>query len=429
MTTHEYPKVSPVGVRVKDLGPIFVGRGELLDALIGAVTSQELNEEDEWSSVEAATVITGAPGVGKSTLIQQVAKELRAKRVGVVRLRARHLESQERLLRRLRRAKLVQQAQKSHAWLQKKRSSGKLDKLPKFMRNVLRQLDEPAIGRLTEYVRTVDEMLKDRQAEPLEILSTFNDAFPQGWTVWMDEAQQLAGLSDKEMAKEFLQSMISPSSRVAEGLERGNLVMAGLSDTQNVLDELEVTRPKYVPLGPLSPEEVRELITLHIEKGEEVNDGILVPCRLEWIDTLTNRFHRWTLHAQIAGSLAELAAQYYPNDEAVLGDIIEKSESLIGEYCSGRLSSALRHFSHEELSTIMHAERQHQGQFGRHDLETIIQRTRSISGDEEKVQKKTMRLVRGILHSGLLADLDDKTLTVPIPSLRTFCERTLPNPK
>lgn len=427
----------------RDRADVFVGRQAELSTLLDLVTVQKSRSDSPDSELATslkALVMTAAPGAGKTAILCELERLLRQLGMGALVLHPEHLESDETLIERLRKLKLREQAEQAQSWwrdkwvrvrsMDSKSLRAKIGAGADIAVNTLIKIKTgahglPWLGRTQIASRVLDAITGRSITDPTAVLKACNEAFPQGWLIIVDEAQQLYRLKDTRTARRLISAMSRPKARQDEELSHGNMVLAGLNDSHQIVETLGGSRTAEHFLRPLAAEDVEQLIRAQIELGEQENGGTPVPHREDWINQLSEKYQIWTQHAQCAAWSAHWMASNHPTAADGFEWVQRRADEGITDYYGQRLRQASDWAPEGLILAVIDRVEQGPKKLSVGELRSLISVARSVPEVEEMAESDNQNVVLGLLHSGLLEPDVNGQLSIPIPSLASHCRAVL----
>lgn len=433
-------------ISVKDAGTQFVGRSADVEGIVERVTG--VIRQTKSGAALPATVITGASGVGKSTLLRRVQDTLIQKKVPVLKLKAQQLESEATF------AKAVRDATEGllrSKLMKAKRIAGEVgtrtvDLTVEFAAHLLH-----AAGRVSNVIpfdvsipkvdiatATYKAWLEGKPTNVFATLQTIHYMYPKGMVLIIDEAQTLRRYrsvdGESTCAGHVINSLATADGRRDGRMERCTVLCAGLPDTVDVIDELGSFGTEPHPLSPLPAENVQELINACIDEGAKGNAKLARKARELWANKLTDMYGDWTRHAAAAAQSAKLALLKW-KDDALTQDwgwpaVVTMADKLRARVYQKVIDNADEHQIPDNLrDTIVHGLQCNDKQFTKDQLARLIRVTMQqewseygYSADQHKDQ--TAALIQSCKHCGLLdlakehtGDIEKDNYFCPIPSL------------
>lgn len=321
----------PKELRRKDLSPkghkgLCVGRDEILDGLADYFITQwrsstdgELRDEDC-----VASVITNAPGAGKSTVAEEFAIRHAAKGVAVIEIDGAELATERQLIKALRgyaeQGELakpiecnepVSLMRKVVNWLLYSRATPLVagaGALGLTGGNVIAGAGATAgvtaVQEALDKFRTriVDNGDPGLSAE--DALKALNETHGGKFIVLVDECHELANpkLQTPELIA-HIGHLAKPRSRQKLGIRGGGMLFAGLGSFPDDLDGLGLTRAKVEWLGELDGESA-ERIVRHYLANTPLRSGRKGAIAPTWVPRLAHAFSHWPQHSAAAGVFA-----------------------------------------------------------------------------------------------------------------------------
>lgn len=430
-------------LHMKGKDDIFIGRAEQLERRIeSALRRETVTKQGRRISQTsgAATVITGAPGAGKSSLLGAITESLEAEGIGVVAMEATKLRSKESFGEHMAAAGLEVAAERaSEIWQSRWQNveqwaSGKHDThdnritrlTMRHVAGIAKLMGKTGLKFVTKQLQNAWELVGKGQRDPFRTLRLMDAAFPQGWLLCIDEVERIAGMRPDDFPTELITSLSNRDARAQSQLAHGNLIMAGLSDSLDVLEDLDITRIQQDTLGGLTVEESARVISKHMDRGRETGNAEAVPHRADWIRELSERYHVWAHHTKAAAWAAEWVAAHAPENPNGLAWVHEKAQLEIEKLYNNRVSRAEGTVPREVIWAIMRQYQINSNTMTYTQLQQTLIRARKTAGFEMVTEHSITALARMILHSGLMDKDEHGNMSVPIPSLMAHCLDTLP---
>lgn len=311
---HIWPGLSSA----KGLDRIFVGREPELALLMQRHSRAPESIDRAMPADEASfiTVVTNAPGVGKSALLEKMEEEHVAGGGHNLRLAASDLRDKDTLREALLESEPAQQAAMLRDAKMLKRLTKALeitgDAETGFASTVFEWVvkagerlgrnvpEKPGTEAHARMVRILAERTPNLDA--MGMLRVMGQGANGRLLIVVDEAQELGEMTDGQTAK-LLHQLGDPSERTTLGLQSGGVLLAGLPDAIQRLRELHKSRAFNLHLTPLPSEDVRELLEQAFRQGDP--KGVLRDGQVqEMARALTDDFGQWTHHAHAAAFAA-----------------------------------------------------------------------------------------------------------------------------
>lgn len=295
---------------VKDRGDTFVGRAEELGDTMDRVTLAIKAESQD--DKPTGTIIRGAPGAGKSTLMQELQKRLDENGVECVSLGTDSFKTPDVFNEAIKK----RTGHRIRAWLKnagpKARRAGSrtVDALMKTWGLLtMRQGGLPVEAddlHVDIVSQTVEGWESGKRMAVEDSLRTLDFVFPNGVAILVDEAQTIEDQLDNPNAKEGTAALIvraisTKKGRADMGLKNTTAVFAGLSNTSDVIGKLGSFGLHPIQLQTMEPEQVREYLTSGLrEIRPNQDDPIAEAIERIWIPALCEEYGEWTRHAAAA---------------------------------------------------------------------------------------------------------------------------------
>lgn len=138
---------------------------------------------------------------------------------------------------------------------------------------------------------------------------------PRGCVLIIDEAQDIAEFIDDKEQKAHMNSIIGhlgiPARRLELGITRATIILAGLSDTPTVVDNVGSQGIKPIVVAPLNRESVVRMISLAIGDGCQGDETLAEQAKDQWLEAVVDEYGDWTRQAQAgAQAVQKLLAKY-----------------------------------------------------------------------------------------------------------------------
>jgi len=377
MSKFPQPDQSQISSYVADRGAAkyFHGRKQILGNFLNLV-----NESTE-KRTGSTFLVQGAPGAGKTALLDQCVKLAKGKQWHVANIKTGALWDKGKMLRSLGYGKMAGIGSVS------------LSMLEAFTAEV--SMNKPK--RSTTSLNVVEK----RKRKPLLLI--------------LDEAQRLSTASD------LSKNQFDEAGDLLQAIHNGELnkpvilLVAGLGTTSGAFRSLGISRFKggcFVELGALGNKSERAVIQDWI-----VKEGGAEGESTSWVDAIAEKTHGWPQHIT---AFAEAAAKQIQKDsgamtlrglEAVLRLGLKRRE----EYYKQRAQEITRK-ERCSLARLIKNVSISDG-LDQEDIEITLS---SEYGQDKAKQLFDRLLERGILHS------HDGTYTIPIPSMREWLVSNYP---
>lgn len=313
-------------ISVKDADTQFTGRDADVNRIARRV--EGVIKQTSTGRNLTATAITGAPGVGKTTLLLHTIEELKKRKIEVLELNAEHLESDKTF------SNAIQQATKGR--LQAKLLGAKRIGKDLAVRtidlglNFAAQLAKAAAlfqsgGVVDIEIPTIDIATQTYQAwqqrqvpDVFSVLQTIQYMYPDGVAIVVDEAQNLAKFqpskNETTCAGHVIASLSTAAGRARAKMKKTTVLCAGLPDTIDVMSNLGSLGIHRHQLQPLPFESIRKVINGCIDEGAAGNKPLARLAKQLWASHLTNMYGDWTRHGAAAAQSAKLTLETWGED-------------------------------------------------------------------------------------------------------------------
>lgn len=385
-----------------------------------------------------ATAITGPPGAGKTSILEEVTKRLEAKEVKVIKLEAAKLASPEAFSTKM---KEVEPWKSQDTWrrigdaIATGTATAADDLLSVWttlgLSKLVKGIDEADAGPMQAALQAWQA---GRVADMSAILKLLQNSSEHGVVIIIDEAQELVAYgTESEEAKNaqiVLKQLNDPTTRANNRVWNVTMIVAGMQDTPEIIGGLSTVRPEEITLGPVTRDVARAMIEGRIRKAT-VSEGDQQLAIAQWAGPLAERYGDWTRHAQAAGEAARIvlshggqAALLEPWGQALLVEQADKYRTKLHEEI---ISRAETHGVNSELQTTVMDALERNGQSLRAPkLEELIGHWTVLTAGEpnrslldEAVTKRVENMVKQMKRAGLISLRNGRYLS-PIPSMTTY---------
>lgn len=315
--------VDEQGTGLKDDPVEFVGRKKELDGLVRRIQRTTQGQDDEISL--PAEMLIAAPGAGKTSMLTQLQGRLEKLGMAVVEANAEDFTSPEKFSDRVR---------KTPPWSDYATAKNVAAKVGEsFVQGLDSLLGTGAqvVGIVAtggsvakpdvDLVERVVKVWKNNGTPDIEdCLKLLDHGRAQGCVVLLDEAQELRELTgdpkstEGRVATQILRTLGKPKDRGKGDVSRSTLVLAGLSDTNAVVETLGSPGIEPRVLAPLPLASVRVMITNAIRVGAKQDEALQSEAIVAWLDLLAERYGDWTRIAQAGAEAARLLLKEYGGD-------------------------------------------------------------------------------------------------------------------
>lgn len=298
---------------LKDSPKHFIGREDELTRFKDLV--QDTVAPQPGLTAPTGATIMAAPGAGKTSLIRELAKRLRAKGTAVASITPSDMGSPGALADALKRQPpwSTKEWRKQFGISAAVVTSDGVDRSVQFALNTGALLVGlpplvPNFGvakGIAQAWATAPEPGIDQTLLMLDLSSA------EGSVLLVDEGQRIHDVGARsEAAKNCIDriilSLATPDQRHDAGITRSTIIMAGLSDTQRMVRGTGSYGLMPHVLAPLPTEQVRELVTWFIRQGSDGDAELATMAEAAWRDQLCERYGDWTRHAQAGATAAML---------------------------------------------------------------------------------------------------------------------------
>lgn len=450
-------KANAPQISVRDANTQFKGRDDdvqnLADCVEGVVKATAVG------STLTATAVTGAPGVGKTTLLKHVVNELKKRKVPVIELKPEQLESAETFSNAIR---TLAESRTRKALLAMKEVSGTvatktLDYVGELGLHVMKGGAQAAgdlpfdfeIPRVEVASATLETWRRNATANVFAVLQTLRFLYPKGFALVIDEAQTLARYqgTDNETttAGHVIGALATDSGREKAHMRQCTVLAAGLPDTPDVMDSLGSFATNRYQLQPLSRDAIRDTIIGAIAEGAKGDKELERMATDLWPDLLTEMYGDWTRHAAAASEGAKTALLLWKREAITaewgwaaltrMADIVrdEVYEKVITDCMDEKVPDTVR-------DTVAWALLCNGNELSEENLQATLkepleQRWARVAGAPTTDAGRTdavEKIIRGCKHAGLIDQATPKTGHVrtgtyycPIPTLLEYLTRPL----
>lgn len=286
--------------RAKGLNDCFEGRGDELRRLTEVFLG--VDERKKHSKDRAyGALLFGSPGSGKSALLERWRELCRTGNHAVLKLPAEAFASNDDMRNCL---------METDEW----KTATLMNRAMEVTGKTIEQLGAEGAHGISETVRaaTGEEipaelvtilggLLRLTAKNPktwMDCIDALTASFSGGWTLAVDEAEDLDQYLDNPHSRQLIKKIADPTLRPThEG--KGGLLLAGLSDTVNTVEEYKLTRLHIIRMGALSPGTAMAIIDDAIMESQ-MPDRAKEAIRERWIRTLARDFHQWPHHTRCA---------------------------------------------------------------------------------------------------------------------------------
>lgn len=292
--------------QAKGLNRVFIGRGNELQRLSetfrGANPKLPLAERE---STAYGALLYGGPGSGKSSLAEHWQDLAEGYQHAVLLIPAKSFASD---------AAFVKALHRTDVW----RAARALESLTANSGEVIQQVGERSGEALSAAIEAhydvripavayqllggIMQLAGREPTTPTDCLEALSDAFEGGWTIAVDEAEDWASMVNSSDTHSLIQEIGDPTMR-SDKNRKGGLLVAGLSDTVNILEEMKLTRFHHIAMGPIAIHECAAVIrdTLNATDLPKAARNLIAR---RWTATLTRDFHQWAHHTRCAAIAA-----------------------------------------------------------------------------------------------------------------------------
>lgn len=442
--------------RLKD-APIkpedFFGREDELRFLSREIESVTQGTESRVAA--PAQVVTAAPGAGKTSLLEALARRLAKNGIAVARLAPKQMLS----------AKAFSDAiRKQPPWSY----FAKGGKIPKKDTDVITvevdstvHLTKPCFasfvsGGTAEVPNTevsqkvIDAWRNDGTPKIDDVLQVLDTWWAKGTVICVDEAQDLGDLTDNNEAAEncasqIIRSTSHPDGRVLADIKRASLCCFGLADTPEVVQQLGSPTVVTTVLPPLHEDYVAMMIDQEINKAAGKNQQLAETMRGLWSEPLTAEFSDWTRHAEAGAEAAfdllsdfgEKANNPSWSLQGVTALGTKYKERTYRDIRSRAVSKGVEKWMKDVAVQALWRNGNLVSQGLMHDAIDKCLKQRNPSEGLDKIEDKRRRVVLRLMRSGIMDrtdhlpnDAHEIAYYCPIPSLLTHLSADkLENPK
>lgn len=298
----EVPKPLRIAARSeKGIGDIFVGREDAMQD-IEAFLNQERVKEKPF-----ALLLTNAPGVGKSTLLDEFRYRQAEKGIAVLQMTGESFLSDAAFVEELRETELWQRSLSEEAiiWATTRAVgiAGWMAELLLRVNLLFGGVPAKPIPRFRHWYEAADRLHDLTRREPpttvSKALRSIDRACKRGWIIAVDECGGWDQHRDNPKIKELLYEIADASARKGKRLRHGGVFLTGLPNAQEAATAVTLTRVRHLRLEPLTVLEAATLIRTALERV-----GSPPAITERWTETLARDFGMWTQHARRAASVA-----------------------------------------------------------------------------------------------------------------------------
>lgn len=379
-----------------------------------------------------ALLVTGAPGAGKTTLHSEAARLWGAAGVAVLRLEASDFRSQHDLVTAIAKQDLVEKAKAAQA---------------RTVNSRLKKLARPA-GKVTDLalqagtnllllaadvpipvpnIKLAEKLAKRLSKEQIDesaigVLEKFDEMFPRGWVIMIDEVQQLADYVNDETAMAIIQTLVEPEKRFQKGLRYGNIWMTGLTDSVQALQKHHVSRYEHTSLGGLSLTAATQIIEHHITVNTDGRTAQQLSA--VWAPSLAKKYHVWAHHTIGAALSAGWMAKHKPHNPKALTWVEARAEQHCEQLYDGRLLDLTELELVDETVLSVRAVQLEKGSLEISTLRALIHQLRKRMYGSAEPKIATKDVIDALVHTGVI-ERKLRHVTVPIPSFSKFLQKKL----
>lgn len=404
--------------RMKDAPDDFVGRVGELAKLHSAIARATAATDSATQS--KGIVLSAAPGAGKTSIIEELARQLRKDNVAVADLNPEDITSAESFSEAVR----GQSPWSDFARLwQVGKTAGesvtvltdKIIQLGISAGATIIRGEKTEVPDVEPITSVVEVWRKKGTPTPEQVLRMLNHSRREGCVVMIDEAQTLRELTKRNSAAEkcatkIIRSLSHPKGRRQAGINRATIIFSGLTDTREVVWRLGSPAIDPMVLAPLHHDYVADMIANRIREGTK-DDAPLAEAAIEaWTVTLVPEFGDWTRHGEAAAEAAEDIVRQFGR-QAVdapwgIGAVIK----LADEYRNGAYLSIRERADEEgvtdELRDLISQALWRNGNIVTKAVVTEVTRTEmertNRKASETKILRKTEDAISRMMRCGML---------------------------
>lgn len=321
---------------------LCVGREHELGRMQEYFTVQQQAANDGATDVNdcLATVLTNAPGAGKTTMIEEFIMRQEQAGIHCIELTPEELHQEDWLLAALRK----------HVKVKQSTPQGKLMRIGNLLAEAtlsspllataagtivgLVKKDPIAGATAAAVVSLAQEIGKRRYmlraaldeqppATPEDAIELLDRVYDGKYIFTVDECHDWLDVKRSQLpnVKRNIRLITDPGQRSSEQRQGGGAVLAGLGDATDALDTLRLTRARVFWLGELDSDAARDAIQHQIELAAKDGNQVERVAELApaWSQQLADTIPHWPQHCAAAGHIArrtiELTDPSRPNDQ------------------------------------------------------------------------------------------------------------------
>lgn len=307
-------------LNVKDRGEHFIGRTKEIKRLIDQ-TTRTVKAKKARNDQLTGSIVCGATGVGKTTLLEEARDRMRKEGITVLQLQPTHLHDPKSF------SDAVQSATGNNlrALLSKgataatETTAHAIDGATAVY--IAAQLTtagvptEPSDVNVHALAQTHEAWQDRRTANVNDVLRTLGYLHPNGVAIWIDEAQGLIGAIDHEdprasTAAKIITALATANGRNGAGVKNATIIFSGLGDTAQVIGDLGSFGLDEIQLQPMEPEQCSDLMVRELRTGAGKDAELAHALEQAWIPPMLEIYGEWTRHAAAgAQALRTVAAK------------------------------------------------------------------------------------------------------------------------
>lgn len=308
---------------LKDRPDKFIGRVDELRSLQEMVernTERRYNPdgtEIEGGSRPPGRMYIAAPGAGKTSLMEELEERLRKQGFSVIQTKPEDISTPEKF------AAIIGE---QPPWSSR---DGRRRVYQAIGAGLARMTDRLGGATLTGAAlssgvplviadlqmaqATMEKWQQGKALTTRETLQLLQHGSEKGCVLIVDEAQDIALYLDDKDKKEHINSVIRnlgiPADRKALKIQRATIILAGLSNTPTIVDNVgsQGIEPKVV--APLDESAIREVMRYAIWTGAGRNTELARIAEARWLEPLLAEYGDWTRQAQAGAQAAKLLLQ------------------------------------------------------------------------------------------------------------------------